>query len=495
MITDFVAFLLALAVGAGLTIVVRNRAVHYGWYDQAKSSRKVHSRPIPRVGGVAIVLAFNAPITALLFVDSSVALIFRQNRELILGLYVGGFAIAALGLYDDLYGANARLKFAVQTGVALLLYAIGFRIEIISSPFGGAIGLGVLALPFTVLWIVGVINAMNLIDGLDGLAGGVALFAVLTNFILAFARHDVLVSLAMAALGGAVLGFLIFNFNPASIFMGDTGSMFLGFVLAAVAVKTGSKSGTAVAMLVPIIALGLPIMDTFLAVARRAILGRSLFDADKDHIHHRLMSRLHLSHRTAVLVLYGLCVLFAVTALGLSYATGVQSAMLLVVVSVVVFVLMRKLGYLDLREGKGAKLVRRRNQRLRNTLREAVRNIHASANLADVWNSIRPLAEGLGAAKVELRILEYSGARREGVAYETERTAGTAFPIVAEVALKSGECCFGLLCVTWSDGRAAVDRDDELGLELVADAVATVFGRMTLPPSPEESNIIKLSSR
>src|SRR5208283_5142312 len=120
----------------------------------------------------------------------------------ILGLYLGGFAIAALGLYDDLYGAGARLKFSVQSGVALLLYAIGFRIQMVSWPFGLPVELGAFALPFTVLWIVGVINAMNLIDGLDGLAGGVALFVVVTNLILAFSRQDVLVSLTMAALGG-----------------------------------------------------------------------------------------------------------------------------------------------------------------------------------------------------------------------------------------------------------------------------------------------------
>ena len=149
-----------------------------------------------------------------------------------------------------------------------------------------------MALPFTVLWMVGVINAMNLIDGLDGLAGGVAFFAVATNFLLALFRGDVLLCLAMAALAGAVLGFLVFNFNPASIFMGDTGSMFLGFVLAAVSLKTSSKSGTAVAMLVPIISLGLPIMDTLLAMTRRMLLGRPMFSADKEHIHHRLMSRL-----------------------------------------------------------------------------------------------------------------------------------------------------------------------------------------------------------
>jgi Glycosyl transferase family 4 len=175
--------------------------------------------------------------------------------------------------------------------------ATGIPMRILVTTRSAWLALGILALPFTVLWIVGVINAINLIDGLDGLdglAGGVALFVVATSFILAFSRHDVLVSLAMASLGGAVLGFLIFNFNPASIFMGDTGSMFLGFVLAAIAVKTSTKSGTTVAMLVPVIALGLPITDTLLARIRRAVLGRSLFDADKEHIHHRLMSRLGL---------------------------------------------------------------------------------------------------------------------------------------------------------------------------------------------------------
>ena len=197
------------------------------------------------------------------------------------------------------------------------------------------------------LWIVGVVNAVNLIDGLDGLAGGVAFFAAATTLVLALARGDVLMALCMAALAGAVLGFLIFNFNPATIFMGDTGSMFLGYVLATVSIKTSTKSGTAVAMIVPVIALGLPIMDTLLAMFRRAFLGRRMFDADRDHIHHRMMSRLQLSHRDAVLVLYGLSVLFGATALGLASANSVQSALLLAGISAVVVVLVRKLGYFD----------------------------------------------------------------------------------------------------------------------------------------------------
>ena len=347
MISYFVAFLCSLMVGVFLTLAVRNLAVRFGLVEQAKSSRKVHSKPIPRLGGIAIVAGFFAPLAGLLLVDSSVGDTFRANGTLVVGLFAGGLAIAALGLYDDLRGAGAKVKFAVQFGVAGGLYALGFRIEQLANPFGDPVSLGILALPFTLVWVVGVINAMNLIDGLDGLAGGVAFFAVATNFLLALFRGDVLLCLAMAALAGAVLGFLVFNFNPASIFMGDTGSMFLGFVLAAVSLKTSSKSGTAVAILVPIISLGLPIMDTLLAMTRRMLMGRPMFSADKEHIHHRLMSRLVMSQRRAVLVLYGVCCLFALTALGLTFANSAQTAMLLGGIATVVFVLMRKLGYLS----------------------------------------------------------------------------------------------------------------------------------------------------
>jgi UDP-GlcNAc:undecaprenyl-phosphate GlcNAc-1-phosphate transferase len=381
MVTYGFAFLLALMVGALLTPLVRNQAVRLGWFDQTKSTRKVHARPVPRLGGIAIVVAFFTPLAALLVVDSGVGRQFLANRDLVLGLFVGGSAIALLGIYDDFRGCGARLKFTVQFAVALAMWGVGLRIETITWPFGPPIPLGMVSLPFTLLWIVGVVNAVNLIDGLDGLAGGVAIFAAGTNLVLALARGDVLMALCMAALAGAVLGFLVFNFNPATIFMGDTGSMFLGFVLATVSIKTSTKSGTAVAMIVPVIALGLPITDTLLAMARRALLGRSMFDADRDHIHHRMMSRLHLSHRNAVLVLYGLSLLFAATALGLATANSLQSALLLAAISTVVVVLVRKLGYFDPKGAQAANATRRRNLKLRHVIRTTVNAIETSRSL------------------------------------------------------------------------------------------------------------------
>jgi UDP-GlcNAc:undecaprenyl-phosphate GlcNAc-1-phosphate transferase len=495
MVTYAVAFLLALMVAAVLTPKIRNRAVLLGWFDQTRSTRKVHARPIPRLGGIAIVIAFFTPLTALLVVDSGVGRQFIANRDLVIALFIGGGAIAALGIYDDFRGCGARLKFTVQFAVALGLWAVGLRIDIITWPFGPPIQLGVLSFPFTLLWIVGVVNAFNLIDGLDGLAGGVAIFAASTNLVLALARGDVLMALSMATLVGAVLGFLLWNFNPATIFMGDTGSMFLGFVLAAVSVKTSTKSGTAVAMIVPVIALGLPIMDTLLAMLRRAFLGRRMFDADRDHIHHRLMSRMNLSHRDAVLVLYGLSILFGVTALGLASANSVQSALLLAAICFVVVVLVRRLGYLDPRSAQAANATRRRNHQLRQVVRKTLNAVETSSSLTEVWNALRPLAANLNANRLEFwfYVPKTSSGEREGLHYELERADGAGTPV--ELSIDLGRVdghSLGVIHATWRDGRLEVDRDDELALEQVAQTVTATILRISMPPVAEGAKVVAL---
>ncbi len=492
MITYLVAFLVALMVAWVLTLVVRNRAVEWGWVDQANSSRKVHVRPIPRLGGVGLVGGFFAPLCALFLVDSEVGNHFRSQTELVWGLFGGGLVVVALGLYDDLRGAGARLKFVVQFAVALGLYALGFRIELVANPFGLELSLGLLGLPVTVLWVVGVINALNLIDGLDGLAGGVAFFGVGTNFILALSRGDVLLCLLMATLAGAILGFLVFNFNPASIFMGDTGSMFLGFVLAAVSLKTSAKSGTAVAMLVPVMALGLPIMDTLLAMVRRTVVGRPMFSADKEHIHHRMMSRLVLSHRKAVLLLYALCALFTLTALGLHWANTAQSAMLLTGMAVVVTVLMRMLGYLDLQRAGGVGEVRRKNIRLRSLVREVTDAVGVAPGLPAIWDAVRPLAEALDANLLLLRFEQLHEDHRDGMVFETVRPAGSALPLEVRMEVRSGDLLLGWLQLSWRDGRSEINRDEELALELVVDAVGARAERLLARSEEEPKRVVSL---
>ncbi|NNF67982.1 MAG: undecaprenyl/decaprenyl-phosphate alpha-N-acetylglucosaminyl 1-phosphate transferase, partial [Gammaproteobacteria bacterium] len=241
------------------------------------SFRKIHNEDTPRVGGIAIVIAFYLPLVGLFAVNSVTGAFFTEDTTLAVGLLLGALPIVLLGLYDDLVGAGAVEKFAVQLAVAIGLYGIGFRIEIISMPLDQTLSLGIFSLPVTILWIVGLINALNLIDGLDGLAGGVAVFAAATIFAVAFAHGNLLMMLFMATLAGAVLGFLYFNFNPATIFMGDTGSLFLGYVIAVTSLQTSTKGAATVALLTPVLALGLPILDTAIAFIRRMLRGQNPF--------------------------------------------------------------------------------------------------------------------------------------------------------------------------------------------------------------------------
>ncbi|MFO0748132.1 MAG: MraY family glycosyltransferase [Myxococcota bacterium] len=334
-----VAFFVSLLVALVATPVVLRVALKRGLYD-LPNERKVHARPIPRLGGVAIVIAFFAPVTGILLVGAGAGEALTHTTTHVVGLYVGGILMAGLGLYDDLRGANAIQKLIVQLGVAGLMYALDYRIEAISNPFGGTLELGLLSLPVTLFWFVGVMNAVNLIDGLDGLASGIGLISVTTLFALSMMDDNVLGSLLCICLAGSLVGFLFFNFNPARIFMGDTGSLFLGFVLAAFSISTSSKGSTAVALTVPILALGLPIVDTLMAIGRRVRANRPIFSADQEHIHHRLL-RAGFSHRGAVLALYGVAAALAGAALLVKAAAQPIAGLIVLATALVLFVLLR----------------------------------------------------------------------------------------------------------------------------------------------------------
>lgn len=393
--TAGVAFILACLVSALLTPVVRQFALRRRLFDDHVSSRKVHGRPIPRLGGVAIAAGFYAPLLALLLASSGVGATFYASLEKAIAFVIGGVAILALGLYDDLRGAGALKKFTGQFAIAGGLYCAGFRIEQISLPFVQALPLGSFSLVFTLLWIVGVINAMNLIDGLDGLATGVGLFGVTTVFVLAAIRPDPIMMLFMAALGGSLLGFLFYNFNPASIFMGDTGAMFLGYVLGVGAIQTSQKSSTAVAILVPMVALGVPITDTFLAMLRRALNGRPMFSADRSHIHHKLLD-LGLTQKQAVVILYGVSLLLGGLALLLTVASSVQAALILASMGLAGFLAIRRLGYGRLKHSAATE-----------THVDMQRQLDRLANAADeerLWRELKAAAKVLGLAAVRISL-------------------------------------------------------------------------------------------
>jgi UDP-GlcNAc:undecaprenyl-phosphate GlcNAc-1-phosphate transferase len=463
--TAAVAFILSIVCATILTPLVRRLAHRIGALDHALSSRKIHGRPVPRLGGIAIVLAFYTPLVGLLLFQTGVGQMFLAERNHVIGLFAGGVMIALLGIYDDLRGAGAGRKFLVQFSVAGLMYALGYRIDALANPFGESILLGWVSLPFTLFWIVGVINALNLIDGLDGLAGGVALVAVLTTFLISLQRAHPLMMLFSGALAGAILGFLFYNFNPATIFMGDTGSMFLGFVLATSAIQTNQKSSTAVAVLIPGIALGLPIMDTLLAMGRRALRGRPIFQADKEHIHHRLLA-LGLSHRQAVLVLYGFCVLLGAVALVLTYANSIQSALLLLALGVIAFVALRSLGYMRLDRMSDSGSERRKNKALRAAARPLGRRLRHVRTLEDVWSIVTEASAVFGAAYVRVGPSPEFSHSFDGL----EASSGEPFQV--QFVLPGSE---SVLELGWLDGRSEIDRDTEIAVDIFCEHLADAF--------------------
>ena len=495
MLTYVIAFLISLGLSTALIPVIKALARRYRLFDRNLSSRKIHTAPIPRLGGIAIAAGFYAPLLALLFHSNMVSERVYQDPLKIWALLGGGLVVFGLGLYDDLKGTGAKLKFLVQLLVAVGIFAAGFRIDQIALPFAGHLPLGPLALPLTVVWIVGVINAFNLIDGLDGLAGGVAFFAVATTFLLGTVRDDVLMSLYMSAMGGGILGFLIFNFNPASIFMGDSGSMFLGFILAVTSLQTSQKSGTAVAILIPVVSLGLPIMDTLLAMVRRFVAGRSMFRADREHIHHRLLS-LGFTQRRAVILLYGLCVFLGAVALAMTFANSAQVAALLVVVAAVVAVLIRKLGYhrtvgtspLALGE------LRERNLKLRARVRRTGEMLQKAGGREEVWGCLQALAPELGvpALKLQLddRLIDGS---LQTTAYRWECGAPTV-SLPHTLRLPLGTEARGWLLVSLPanpDGANQIDRDQEIAIEILCEHLTAAIERIeraqgtarSIPPS------------
>ncbi len=339
MTSIFVAFFVSLGVATFMTPLVLKLAMRRGLYD-LPDGRKVHSRLIPRLGGIAIVVAFFTPLVGLLLVDAGLTNQLTQSHTQLVGLFVGGLLIAALGLYDDLRSTNARQKFVVQIVVAVLMWVLDYRIENISNPFGDYLALGPLSLPFTVLWFVGVMNAVNLIDGLDGLAGGIGLISVSTLMVLALMDGNVLAALMCACLAGSLVGFLFFNFNPARIFMGDTGSLFLGFVLATFSISTSAKGSTVLALTVPLMVLALPIVDTMLAIGRRVRARRNIFSADQEHIHHKLL-KAGFSHRGAVLVLYAIAATLAGLALLVRAVSQPVAGLVMLAAGIFLFMFLR----------------------------------------------------------------------------------------------------------------------------------------------------------
>lgn len=319
--TVFLPLIMSMMVSYLMTPIAIRIAYAVGAIDVPKDERRVHSKPIPRLGGIAIYVAF---MTTYLVFNS-----ISGYKEL--GLIAGSLIIVITGIFDDMKPISAKLKLAAQILAALMLYFGGIRIDFLTNYFGASemVYVGMLSLPITVFWIVGITNTVNLIDGLDGLAAGISVIAASSLAFVALLNGRYETALVTTIIVGSCLGFLPYNFNPAKIFMGDTGSLFLGFMLATTSIDGSIKGATFLVFAAPILALGLPIFDTAFAILRRFMSGRPIMEADKGHLHHRLLS-LGYHQRTVVLAMYFISVL-----LGLSGIFLIQGYLVFMTISLV----------------------------------------------------------------------------------------------------------------------------------------------------------------
>lgn len=334
------AILLAFGIALLVTPLVKKLAFKCGAVDRP-NQRKVHHKLMPRLGGLAIYLSFVAAVC-----------VTQNINWQVVGLICGGSLIVLLGFIDDTRGVSPRVKLAGQVLAACAVIPFGLEVKFLTGPFSSEeIALGLFSIPVTVLWLVSVTNAVNLIDGLDGLAGGTSFIALLTlaaavgieitrNGVYPGQVDAVVLALILA---GAVLGFLRYNFYPARIFLGDSGSMFLGFSVAVLSIMGLAKGATFISVIIPVVILGIPLLDTVFAIIRRYNGHKPIFQPDKEHLHHKLME-MGLSHRQVVLCIYAVNVVLGLSAIVLTLITPKQAVLFLAVLSTVILMAANKVG-------------------------------------------------------------------------------------------------------------------------------------------------------
>lgn len=336
-------FLIAFLIAFLLTPVVRLISLKMGWLDKP-DWRKINKCPMPLAGGMAIYAGFVIALLFLIHTGPS-----ALNRDKLWGLLGSAFIIFLVGIADDIQELTPRRKLFYQTVVAIIAYLSGYAIIRITGPLGGHFNVPVLiSIGLTVFWIVGFTNAVNLLDGLDGLAAGIVVIISGSLFFTAMRQDNpnTIVAILSVCLAGSSLGFLPNNFYPAKIFMGDTGSMFLGFVISLISIEGTYKGSTFVTFFVPVIAMGVPVIDTGLSILRRLVKGNGIFKPDREHIHHKLLLQ-EGSQRKAVVKLYLLTLFFGFVAIGLSGMRGVWAFWGIILTVVATLRMLINLGFLD----------------------------------------------------------------------------------------------------------------------------------------------------
>ena len=407
MTTQLAIFVISLALSLALTPLAGRFGTMVGAVDEP-NERKVHTRVIPRVGGAAIVVSFLLTLSfASLFMNTSVSDLLVLNKQT--GLILLGALIAfGAGLLDDLYRLRWTIKLLLQILGASVAFLAGLTISHLEF-FGLGLHFGVFSYAVTVFWFLLFINAVNLIDGLDGLAAGITFFASAVMVIFSIVIKNCLVACFFTALAGSTLGFLRYNFNPASIFLGDGGSYFLGYAIAALSIMGSTKSHMGAIILIPLVGMGVPLFDTLLSPIRRFIIGQDMFRPDKGHVHHKLVE-MGLSTRKAVLLIYGISVALLVFSLILVNFRNEQIGLYLSILAIPSILFLRKLRYFeyftsdkifgwlnDLTDEAGLKRDRR-------TFLSMQMNIINSESLEELWRSIIKAGEKIDLSSMSLDV-------------------------------------------------------------------------------------------
>ncbi len=406
--TYIALFVIAMCATLTITPLIRRLCERFKLLDVPADGRRVHTNAIPRLGGLAIYLSLMLALSSLLFVSNLVTESLAFYSPVLFKVLIPCSLVLLLGVYDDLRGTNAVVKFVGLGLIASLFYAMGGRIEALAVPFVGIVQFPpVLSFVLTVFWLVAISNAFNLIDGMDGLATGAALFSSIVILVVALSGGHLVMSVVTIVICGALAGFLRYNFNPASIFLGDSGALFVGFLLASLSLLGAQKATTAIAVITPILAFGLPVVDTTVTMARRLIGGRPVFAGDGEHIHHMLLKR-GWSQRRVVLILYSVCAAFALFAALSTKTSSPMTGFVLFVIAAAVIVAVGHLRYHEVDELRAGvrRTVGSRRIRVANNIRirRASRVLSKASNLTELIDAIREMLEfeEFAYAKVQL---------------------------------------------------------------------------------------------
>ena len=444
------------------TRFVRDEVIRRGWLEKPDSGRHFHVTPIPRLGGIAVFLAFTVATGIALLAAKLLGIAPAVSSHTLFGILLPACLIFILGLLDDIFSIGYHLKFVVQIIAAVWLYWSGLGIYRLTLYSGHATLQLFIGIPLTILWVLLITNGFNLIDGLDGLSAGSALFSTIIIFAVSVFTHTPLVSLLSIVLAGVILGFLRYNFYPASIFLGDSGSLFIGFLLSALALAGSEKATTVVAVAIPVVSFGLPLLDVFLSVFRRYMNNKPLFLGDDDHLHHKLIKR-GFSHRDAVLLLYAVAAAFGILSLTLLRG-DMMIGFVLLLTGLGVWIGVQQLRYVEVYElAAAARRMWQQKQITANNLqvRRAIESFHnAAPDLAELCRTLQAALGSVGFCGISISFPQVDWAdetllfplRRDGQGgcshlWKAQGSLPPQWELKLELTSSSSGSRFGYLCL------------------------------------------------